>query len=60
MTPEEKAKEALKRNEAIQLKLKNLMQELGDALDKTKQVNEEDLLLKRQTTAYAPSDKRAF
>jgi len=60
MTQEEKAKEAIKRNEAIQLKLESLMQEVGEALEKTKQVNAEAFPSKKQTTAYAPSDKRMF
>lgn len=60
MTQEEKAQEAIKRNEAIQLKLEGLMQELDDALEATKQVNQELKAFRVQPTAYAPSNNQAF
>ena len=61
----EKAKAAIKRNEAIQVKLENLILEVSQALEKTRQANkhvynsdsEEN---RKQTTAYAPTNKQEF
>ncbi|OJJ18526.1 hypothetical protein BKI52_23215 [marine bacterium AO1-C] len=60
MTQEEKAREAIRRNEALQIKLADLMQEVDEALEKTRQVNEEVMACRIQPTAYAPSDNRTF